>query len=53
MRSLTEIDLMTNNLRIKMMPKMISSITTDLSTHSREPEILPRLEDHPNSTFHK
>jgi len=53
MRSPTETDLMINNLRIKMIQKMISLITTDSSTHSREPEILLRLVDHPNSTLLK
>jgi len=53
MKSPTEIDLMINNLRIKMMLKMISSITMDSSTLSRELEILLKSEDLQDSTLLK
>jgi hypothetical protein len=36
-----------------MIQKMISLMIMDSSTHSREPVILLRLVDHPNSTLLK
>ena len=53
MKSPTETDPMINNSKIKMMLRMILSITTDSSTHSREPEILLKSEDHQDSTLLK
>jgi len=57
MSSLTETHLTINNLRIKMIQMILSLITTVSSTHSKEPEILPKWADHPdnihNSDFPK